>query len=112
MEGYIDTGERDRSVSTFESDESSLLLEVLRLLNTLVDDLAKVFLDLLDRHGLGEFGEINLLNLEEVENVGERLKTDEVTSDDVLLTFDVVVDDFDLLILEGLTATIPYDERF
>jgi hypothetical protein len=95
VERNVDTGKRNRSETSLESDETSLLLEVLGLLDALVDDLAEVFLDLVERHSLGEFREINLLNLEEVENVGEGLKTDEVTSDNVLLTFDVVVDDFD-----------------
>jgi len=44
-------------------------LKVLSLLNALVDNLAKVFLYLIERHSLGELGEVNLLNLEEVENV-------------------------------------------
>lgn len=95
MEGHVDTGEGNGGETTLERDEPGLLLEVLGLLDALVDNLAEVFLDLVDRHGLGELREINLLNLEEVEDVGERLESDEVTSDDVLLTLDVVVDDFD-----------------
>lgn len=95
VERDVDTGEGDRREATLESDEPSLLLEVLGLLYALVDNLAQVLLDLVDRHGLGEFREVDLLHLEEVEDVRERLEADEVTRDNVLLTLDVVVDDLD-----------------
>lgn len=69
VERHVDTGERDRREAALESNEAGLGLQVARLLNALVDNLAQVLLDLLDRHGLGKLDEVDLLDLEEVEDV-------------------------------------------
>lgn len=55
--------------STLEGDEARLGLELVGALDALVDDVAELLLNFVDGHDLGELGEINLLDLEEVEDV-------------------------------------------
>lgn len=86
----IRTARRDSRESTLENDEASLGLQLVGRLGALVDNLRELLLDLFDRHDLGQLREIDLLDLEEVEDVGERLESSEVSSDDVLLSLDVV----------------------
>lgn len=59
-------------------------------LGALVDDLSELLLDFVDGHNFGELSQVDLLDFEEVEDVGESLEGDEMSSDDVLLSFDVV----------------------
>ena len=81
---------RDVRESSFERDESSLDLKLVGDLGTFIDDFSELFLDFVDRHDFCELSQIDLLNFEEVEDVGESLESNEMTSDDVLLSFDVV----------------------
>ena len=90
MERHVDTRQRNRAEvgksqprahvqghtchsreTTLENDETSLGLQLLGSLEALVDNLAELFLDLIDRHDLGQLGQINLLNLDQVEYVAE-----------------------------------------
>lgn len=100
MERHVDSGERNRPVRgkrrtheqtgakerrsrrgqnsrkpTLEDEEARLGLQLLGRLDALVDNLAELLLDLVDGHDLGQLGEVDLLDLEEVENVpGDEIK--------------------------------------
>ena len=80
-------------------------MELVGDLGTFVDDFSELLLDFVDRHDFRELGQIDLLDLEEVEDVGESLESDEMTSDDVLLSFDVVA-------AEDLSVSIRLLSRF
>ena len=114
MEGHINSGERNSSKATFQLDVTFSLLKVLGTGERRLDDLAEHFLDLLDGELLSELvktqlleplnertmlneylSNIDLLNLEIVEHIGQRLKSKELSSTDILLSFNVEVDNLE-----------------
>ena len=103
MEGYIDTGKRDGCKATLERDVSLLGLLLLRLLEARLDNLTEHLLHLVDGELLGQLepgvniqsteskhptylGNVDLLHLQVVQNVRQRLQRHKLSSANVLLT--------------------------
>lgn len=103
MERHIDTRKGNSSKSTLEFDVSLALLQVLGLPEARVDNIAKHLLHLLDSELLRQLisysvlyhscakskaylSNIDLLNLQVVEDIGDSLESDKFTSTNVLLT--------------------------
>ena len=102
MEGHVNAGKRNGGEAALEGDVTLLLLLLLRLGMARGDDLPKHLLDLIDGELLRELcdasvsdhtreqstclRDIDLLHLQVVKNVGERLQRHELPGTDVLLT--------------------------
>lgn len=75
VEGHIDTSERDRGETTLQSEWLRLGLS---LLDALVDNGHQMGLDILQRHLLHEILDVDLLRLQNVEQVGQAIKSAEL----------------------------------
>ena len=89
MEWHVDALEWNGGEAALQVDWLRLCLGLLR---ALFDDLDEVLLDVLETHGLHELLDINLLRLEVVGDIGERVESAEVTGTDILHVVHVQVD--------------------
>ena len=92
MERHINALERNDSKAALQLDWFRLGV---CLLATLLDDVDKMLLDILQRHLLHKLMDVNLLHLKHVEHIGHAVKRSQIASTDVLHVSDVVVDNLD-----------------
>lgn len=71
VEGDVDTLERDGGEATLQLDGLGLGLG---LLDALLDDADQVSLEVLERHALHQSGDVDVLGLEEVQEVGQAVE--------------------------------------
>ena len=90
MERYINSRKWNSSKSSFKNKESTLNLKSIGNFSTLINNLSKFLLDFFNWHNLSQLSKINLLNFKKIKNVGKSLKSNEMTSNYVLLSFDIV----------------------
>ncbi|KAH3662368.1 hypothetical protein OGAPHI_005620 [Ogataea philodendri] len=88
--------ERNRDSLQWNTCESSLQVDRLwlgqGLLGDLVHNLTQMLGNLLERHHLLQFDNVDLLHLKHIQCVGQRVKSSQVTSGNVLLVLHVEVD--------------------
>lgn len=102
---WLDARPQERAVEwhidalEWDGGEAALKFDWLRfglsLLRTLLDDLHKVLLDVLETHGLHELLDVNLLSLEVVRDIGEGVEGAKVAGTDILHVLHVQVDNLE-----------------
>lgn len=92
VEGDVDALEGDGGEAALEFDGLGFLG---RFRGAGLDDLDQVLLDVVERHGLHELLDVDLLGFEVVKDVGHGVDRAKIAGADVLLVGDVQVDDFE-----------------